>query len=74
MWQNDWIDDEIRALVGQKRATEEQVEDFLWRRNSSDEEFERQLDEWFPAGILVPDAEILGGRHATTTRSSRWWE
>jgi formylglycine-generating enzyme required for sulfatase activity len=59
-WQNNWTDDQIRALVGQKRATEEQVDDFLWRRNSSDEEFERQLDEWFPAGNL--------------DRTPRFWE
>jgi formylglycine-generating enzyme required for sulfatase activity len=51
-WQNNWTDDGIRGMVSQKRATEELVEQFLWRRNSSDEEFERQLDEWFPTGIL----------------------
>ncbi len=59
-WQNDWTDDEIRALVSQKRATEEQVEYYLWRRNSSDEEFERQIDEWFPAGNF--------------DRTPRYWE
>ncbi len=51
-WQNNWTDDEIRGLIAQKRATEQQVESFLWRRNSTEEEFERQLDEWFPRGIL----------------------
>jgi formylglycine-generating enzyme required for sulfatase activity len=59
-WQSDWTDDEISALVGQKRAAEKQVKDFLWLRNSSDEEFERQLDEWFPAGNL--------------DRTPRFWE
>jgi formylglycine-generating enzyme required for sulfatase activity len=59
-WQNNRTDDQIRALVGQKRATEEQVEGFLWTRNSSNEEFERQLDEWFPAGNL--------------DRTPRFWE
>jgi formylglycine-generating enzyme required for sulfatase activity len=52
IWQNNWTDDQIRALVSQKQASEEQVEQFLWKRNLSDEEFERQLDGWFPAGIL----------------------
>ena len=51
-WQRNWTDDQIRALVTQKRATEKDVESFLWRRNSSDEEFERQLDEWYPKGTL----------------------
>jgi formylglycine-generating enzyme required for sulfatase activity len=52
IWQLSWTDDEINGLVAQNRATEEQVKEFLWRRNSSNEEFERQLDEWFPTGIL----------------------
>jgi formylglycine-generating enzyme required for sulfatase activity len=52
LWQRNWTDEQIRALVTQKRATEKDVESFLWTRNSSDEEFERQLDEWYPKGTL----------------------
>jgi formylglycine-generating enzyme required for sulfatase activity len=59
-WQRKWTDEQIRALVTQKRATEKDVESFLWRRNSSDEEFERQLDEWYPKGIVF--------------REPRFWE
>jgi formylglycine-generating enzyme required for sulfatase activity/GTPase SAR1 family protein len=51
-WQNNWTDDGIRALVGQNRATPQQVESWLWVRNSSDEEFESALAQVFPGGVL----------------------
>lgn len=51
-WQNNWTNEQIKGLVAQNRATEQDVESFLWRRNSTEEEFERKLQEWFPSGIL----------------------
>jgi formylglycine-generating enzyme required for sulfatase activity len=45
--QKNWTDEEIRALP----SGPQQIQAYLWRRNSSDEEFERQLAEWFPGGF-----------------------
>ncbi|MFZ4986906.1 MAG: SUMF1/EgtB/PvdO family nonheme iron enzyme [Blastocatellia bacterium] len=51
-WQRNWTDEQIRAMVRENRATEQQVEIYLWIRNSSDEDFERQLEAEIPAGTL----------------------
>jgi formylglycine-generating enzyme required for sulfatase activity len=51
-FQRNWTDEQIRAMIPQNQATERQVELYLWMRNSSDEEFERQLDTQVPAGTL----------------------
>ncbi len=45
-----WTEDYIRGLVTQNRITSKQSEDWITIRNWTDERFEQQLDEWFPAG------------------------
>ena len=59
-WQNNWTDEQIRALVGQNRAAPQQVENWLWRRNATDEEFESVLAQVFPGAVLY--------------RQPRYWE
>ena len=39
--------DHIKGLLAQIKATPQQIETYLWIRNSSHEEFERNLNEKF---------------------------
>jgi formylglycine-generating enzyme required for sulfatase activity len=50
--QNNWTDDGLRGLIGQNRATEEQVEILLLMRKLSDEDFELELDRRLPRQTL----------------------
>jgi formylglycine-generating enzyme required for sulfatase activity len=43
-------EDEIRDLVRQQRSTSEQADERIRWRNETDEYFEKQLAEWYPAG------------------------
>ncbi|MEK7834155.1 MAG: SUMF1/EgtB/PvdO family nonheme iron enzyme, partial [Acidobacteriota bacterium] len=53
-----WSEDELRGMVTEKRATPEQVEDWLETRNWTDEELEEWLAEQFPAGKLYRQPEF----------------
>jgi formylglycine-generating enzyme required for sulfatase activity len=50
--QNNWTDDGLRGLIGQNRATEEQVEILLLMRKLSDEDFELEIDRQLPRQTL----------------------
>ncbi|MCB9076504.1 MAG: SUMF1/EgtB/PvdO family nonheme iron enzyme [Anaerolineaceae bacterium] len=45
-------EDDIRGLVSQNRITSQQADDWITIRNWSDERFEQQLEETFPAGKI----------------------
>ncbi len=52
-----WSDDGLRGLVKQNRITSKQAEDWIIIRNWTDERFEQQLEEWYPAGKLYRQPE-----------------
>ncbi|HMV50662.1 MAG TPA: SUMF1/EgtB/PvdO family nonheme iron enzyme, partial [Blastocatellia bacterium] len=54
----DWSDEGLLDLVKQNRATTKQVEDWITVRNWSEEEFERQLEEWYPNDKLYREPEF----------------
>jgi len=54
----NWSDDELRDLVTQNRITSKQAEDYVTIRNWADEEFERWLEEQYPAGKLYRQPEF----------------
>lgn len=53
----DWSEDYIRGLVKQNRITSQQADDWIEIRNWTDERFEQQLEEWYPAGKLYRQPE-----------------
>ncbi|MEP7336841.1 MAG: SUMF1/EgtB/PvdO family nonheme iron enzyme [Acidobacteriota bacterium] len=63
-WRDDrktllsWTDDYIRGLVKQNRITSKQADDWIVIRNWSEEEFEQQLEEWYPAGRAYRQPEF----------------
>lgn len=63
-WRDDrkWIqsvsEDYLRGLVIQNRITSKQADDWITIRNWTDERFEQQLEEWYPAGKLYRQPEF----------------
>ena len=53
----DSTDEYIRSLVKQNRITTKQADDWITMRNWSEEEFEQQLEEWYPSGKLYRQPE-----------------
>lgn len=55
-WRDDrktllsWTDDYILGMVKQNRITSKQADDWITIRDWTDERFEEQLEEWYPAG------------------------
>ncbi len=50
-------EDDIRGRVRKNQITSEEAENWIAIRNLTDEEFEQQLEEWYPAGKLFRKPE-----------------
>lgn len=53
-----WSEDDIRDLVRRGRWTTERAEAWITWCNMTDEEYEQELDEWYPEGKLYREPEF----------------